>query len=509
MRKKVVFSRLLLAMTMATSFMLTACSSNGNNEAASSSSPTTSAAAETNAKPVELKVAIPIFRTEPKDLRVVETELNKLLIDKINATISFVPISYGNWNQQMNLMLSSQEPLDLTVVLNYSSLIAKGQLLDITDLLTKYGSDITSTLGQDYVNAAKVDGKIYGVAGLHDMASSAGVVLRKDIAEKNKIDLSSIKTLADLEPALKTIKENEPGMAGISPGGVGFTFIDTMFPVDNLGDGFGVLPNYDNGLKVVNKYEMPEYADMLKLLHKWYQEGYILKDAATTQTTTGDLERADKLFASTAKMKPDFDVQESISTGKDMASVELVQPVSTTEGVTGALWGVPYYSKNAEQAIKFLNLLFTDKEIVNLIDWGIEGTHYVKVPGQEDMIDYPEGVDASTSAYSHGLQFLMGNEFLSYVRKGQSPDLWKQTDEFNKSAIKSKALGFTFNAEAVKAEITAVTNVTNQYKRTLETGTIDPEKYLPEFISKLKEAGIDKIIAEKQKQLDAWVEGNK
>jgi putative aldouronate transport system substrate-binding protein len=51
--------------------------------------------------------------------------------------------------------------------------------------------------------------------------------------------------------------------------------------------------------------------------------------------------------------------------------------------------------------------------------------------------------------------------------------------------------------------------VKDQYKVGLETGTLDPDKYLPEFISKLKASGIEKIIAEKHKQLDEWAKSNK
>jgi len=40
------------------------------------------------------------------------------------------------------------------------------------------------------------------------------------------------------------------------------------------------------------------------------------------------------------------------------------------------------------------------------------------------------------------------------------------------------------------------------------TGSVDPESKLPEFIEKLKVAGIDKIIEEKQNQLDEWVAAN-
>ena len=39
-------------------------------------------------------------------------------------------------------------------------------------------------------------------------------------------------------------------------------------------------------------------------------------------------------------------------------------------------------------------------------------------------------------------------------------------------------------------------------------GSLDPETELPKFQQSLKDAGIDEIIAEKQKQLDAWAAEN-
>ena len=104
---------------------------------------------------------------------------------------------------------------------------------------------------------------------------------------------------------------------------------------------------------------------------------------------------------------------------------------------------------------------------------------------------------------------MLGNQFLSYIWNGDDPKLWEKMNAFNKSAVMSKALGFSFNAEPVKTEVAAVTNVQNQYKVGLETGTLDPEVKLPEFVKALKAAGIEKIIAEKQKQLDEWAKAAK
>ena len=52
--------------------------------------------------------------------------------------------------------------------------------------------------------------------------------------------------------------------------------------------------------------------------------------------------------------------------------------------------------------------------------------------------------------------------------------------------------------------MTACVNVVNQYNLPLLAGIVDYEEVLPQFLAALEDAGIDKIIAEKQAQLDAW-----
>ena len=39
----------------------------------------------------------------------------------------------------------------------------------------------------------------------------------------------------------------------------------------------------------------------------------------------------------------------------------------------------------------------------------------------------------------------------------------------------------------------------------LQTGSVNPEEYLPKFQQALKDAGVDEVIAEYQSQYDAWL----
>src|SRR5699024_4906721 len=111
---------------------------------------------------------------------------------------------------------------------------------------------------------------------------------------------------------------------------------------------------------------------------------------------------------------------------------------------------------------------------MNLLANGIEGKHYVVQ--DEGLITLPEGVTESSYAFG---QWQIGNNFLTYPWEGNSPDVWEKTAEFNNSAISSPAFGFAFNPDPVKTEIASATNVLDQYRAGLETGTLDPVKSIP------------------------------
>ena len=76
---------------------------------------------------------------------------------------------------------------------------------------------------------------------------------------------------------------------------------------------------------------------------------------------------------------------------------------------------------------------------------------------------------------------------------------------FNDLAVRSTAFGFQYDDTAVKSEVIACSAVIKKYKDGFLHGIYDLDTVLPEFIQKLKEAGIDRIIDEKQRQLDSWL----
>jgi putative aldouronate transport system substrate-binding protein len=479
---------------------VSACSS--NNDTATNGSDGNNGESE---EAYEIVMAFPVFGPVPQDMDKVEAAVSEITKEKINATVNFEPISIGAYDQQFNLMLTSNEKLDLLMVSfrTVDGLISKGSLNELDSLLESHGDGIKDVFEPQYLEAAKHNNKHYIIPNYNEMAEAPGLLIPKTYVDEYGIDLTKVNKLEDLEAVFEKIKTNNANIAPLVPAGVGFSMLDHYRWYDKLGDSIGVLPGFDNNLQVVNLYETPEYAEHLKLLRKWYEAGYIMKDSATNQDSQIDLLKSGRGASLLMGLKPGAAEDESKKFGMEMVTVPLGDTYSTTANVVGLNWGIPINSQNPEKAFQFLNLMFSDQEIARLIHYGIEGEHYVEV--SENVIDYPEGVDGSNIGYGLNQSWMFGDQFGSgYVWNGTDPGLAEEYKEWNETATSSKALGFTFNAEPVRSEYTAVSNVINQYKLSLETGSVNPEEVLPEFISKLKAAGIDNIIEEKQKQLDEW-----
>jgi putative aldouronate transport system substrate-binding protein len=438
--------------------------------------------------------------TDMEDLPLVQEEVNKITKEKINAKVNIVAISPGAWQQQTNLMLTGNEKLDLIVSssgFGYSTQAARGQYVALDDLLTTHGQGILDVVPEHILESTKINGKIYAVPSMRDYGGYYGFVMRKDIVDKHQIDLDQVKTIADLENVFKIVKEKESTLTPV---------VNTHVPVasaliadkyDGLEGSPGVV-SYKNG-NLVNMFEEQEYVDAIKLTRKWYEAGYLLKDSATSKERPQNIVKANQGFGFFSNIRPGFDQDQKRFAGHEMVSVKLTDTYSTTAFATVYNMSIAKNSQNPEKAMEFLNLLYTDKDIMNLLANGIEGKHYEVKPN--GLIALPEGVTKSNYTFN---QFQVGNNFLTYPWEGTDPDIWEQMKEFNKSALLSPAFGFVFNADPVKTEIAATSNVMNQYRKGLESGTLDPAKALPEFNEKLKAAGLDKIIAEKKKQYEKW-----
>jgi putative aldouronate transport system substrate-binding protein len=454
----------------------------------------------------------------------VEDAVNKIIEPLINTRIKYIALPNSSYANQITLMIASNEKLDLvhTIPAGAASIIvmsAQRQLTDITDLLPKYAPELVKTVQElipGFLEGTKSNGRLYSVSGFYNKVSSDYFLARADMLDKYKIDIYGLKTLDDVGKVLDVFAKNERNIVpvGTSSSSSGSNVLqfqggayneDFTKPVffDSLGD-FGnrlAVVFLNNPDKVVNMYKTGDYQKYLERTRDWYQKGYVYKDALITNERPEILVKNNAVISWMVGAELGVETAKEELTGYKVRGVKMNPGLINTGAMTKFVWGVPSHSKEAESALKFLNLMYTNADICNLLSWGIEGRDYIIKP--DGLLGYPVGITASSVPY-HSSDIHWGNQFITKVWEGNPADMRAQARKENQEAMTSPLLGFSINTTPIQNEIMMITNVINQYRPGLESGQVDPAKGLPDFIRALDAAGAEKMVSEVQNQLNAW-----
>lgn len=477
-----------LTLLLSASMLLSACGGNKEESAGNSGG--------TAEKPVELIWYT--IGTPQKDVDKVEAEINKYTAEKIGVTVDMKMIDFGDYNQKMQVMAASGEPMDILFTsswaFDYVQNARKGAFMELDELIESHGKGIKEAIDPAFLEGSKVDGHNYAIPANKELPAQEAWRFNKTLLDKYNLDISNVKSMESLEPLLKTIKENEPNVVPLA---ISKDF-GPLLPFDYIIEKMPMAVYLDDKeeLKVVNFLEMPETMDMLKLMNKYYKAGYISPEAATT-TSTQDLMTSGNWFTDRAATQPFADNLWSQSYGYPVVSTPAGDANIFNWSVMGSMQAISANSKYPEKAMEFLNLLNTDVYLRNLVDSGIEGVHYKKL-SENVMENLPESKNYDMPT------FALGNVMLTYLNPEDPENKWEEFKKFNESGQPAPLLGFNFDPTKVSTELAAVNNVKEEFWAPLMTGTVNPEEFLPKANEKLKAAGLDKIIAEAQSQIDAW-----
>ena len=179
-------------------------------------------------------------------------------------------------------------------------------------------------------------------------------------------------------------------------------------------------------------------------------------------------------------------------------------PLLETRNGLGGLLAVSSGSKHPEKAVEFLNLLNTDEYVGTLIRHGIEGTHYSAVG--DTQVDKTMG--GTLAPEDNGYDYTFGWQFGSPFNQKWDISYPDNIEDlflaYNESAVTGPHVGFTFDSSNVNTEISALANIVEEYDSALQSGMVNPEEKVPEFLDSLKTNGVDNLLKEIQTQLDAW-----
>jgi putative aldouronate transport system substrate-binding protein len=493
----------ILALLLSATLVISAATGCSNSSSSSGSDSNTASGSGTE-EPYTVNFMYLAPGTQ-KDQKLVDDAVNELAMKELNMKVNLIPMSGGEYQQKVQLMLAGGEPLDLFPVFpgNIQNYMASGYLVDMSPLIDKYGKNIKNIFGSD-AKIGNLNGFVFDVTMMKEWENPGGFIMRTDVLKKCGIDVSKIKTIDDMTEVFAKVKAQYPSM-DVLVGGKDNHPLVYMRTYDDLGDGFGVLTDYGQNTKVVDWYETDEFAHYCKLLRQWYLAGYIKKDMATTTEAFESQIRAGKAFCGAGCLKPNTKAEKDTMCNMDTTIVQVTTTFRTTGSFGCFGYAIAHNSKDPEKAMQFLDWTYGSAEFNNLINWGIEGKHYVYVDKENKIIDFPDGMNVENDPYHIDYGWALPNQFIANIWKGNDPKVWDDYKAFNDNALKSKAYGFYFDSSKMVTQISQLNSIVTKYLNGLGSGSVDPDTTIPKMIKELKTAGIDTVIAEKQKQLDAWL----
>lgn len=448
----------------------------------------------------------------------VEDKLNEMLEKDIGVHVTLEPVLRSDLQNQTTMLVSSGEQVDLAVQVGtgVAPYVSNGLLLPLDDYIDEYGAAIKEECKEQLLSGY-YQGKLYGIPVAYINGESYGYLARKDILDKYKITIDEDKlyTMEEMEEIFATVKAGEGDKFYMQIPDASYPFLAGAYcEFDKLGSSpaSGVLMlNRDfSDLTVVNLYATEEYREYAEMTYDWAQKGYISSDASTNTESRSNMFAAGNYLGYFTWTTPNNVYSVESSTGWDMVAINIIAPYVVKSAATVS-WQVPITSVNPAKAVETLNYIYEHPEVAKLLQYGIEGVSYEVVAENESdqQIRYLAD-DVSTLPYVMKAG-VYGNRLKWPAVEPMPIDLNQELRDWDAAipdSRKSAAMGYIFDMEAVSAEYSAVSTVIEQYSFSLDCGAMKPDDTLPEFLEALEAAGIDKIIAENQRQLEEWAAVN-
>ncbi|WP_136605141.1 ABC transporter substrate-binding protein [Paenibacillus dokdonensis] len=512
-RKKVLAS--ILIMFVMLSGMLTACSGSGGTTPAKEESSGEKTNVPDSGSPAEAKVSgtvkIVLPGDAPKDLANVQKAIeDKMKADGLALKLEFTYFPWDQYTNKLNLIAASGENYDLawTHVSWLSQIVSKHVVSPLDEWLDKNGKELKDSIPSANWSSASIDNKIYGIPTLVPTAENNNFfAIRGDL--RKKYNLPEIQTLSDFEKYLDTIKKNEPGMMPIAnDGSRGLLreFGNVYLPVGDVGAGPGYVDPTDPELKVQNFYDSEIFKNIVNTKRKWYQNGWMPKDAQEIKDPESALNngKLSAIWSNVLKTTERIDAFKKTLPQSELEDVFLNpdKPKYVFDAASNLL-SIFSTSKNPEGAIAFVNWFRSNQDNYDLFSYGVKDVNY-KMDGNAISV---EGINEKQS-YNQ-VYWAWDDIRMKHFSKDVSPELVQKLQQWDESAVEAPTLGFRFNADPVKAEMAQINAVEKEYVDAAYAGFSDYDQFFPKFQSKLKSAGIEKVIVEMQRQLDEFTAAKK
>ncbi len=328
-------------------------------------------------------------------------DVGQAITKATNVTINAEYDVSGGGTQKIALMTASGEyPDTIFPKGSITKLVEAGALIDLTDLINKYGPNIKKVYGDDLsrLQYSKEDPSIYVIptnAGVGETKFDAGGGFEVQHEVMKELGYPKIKTVKDFENVLKEYKAKHPTINGQPTIPLTLNADDWKIMITVTNPAFLATGAPDDGEFYINPetyeaqlhYKRPEEKEYFRWLNHMYNEGLLDPETFTqkndqylSKIASGrvlglidqdwDYQQAEnslKTSGMAERTYGHYPVQLDEST-KDRSFQDIGPPVGYGIGITTS-------AKDPIRIIKFMDWMASDEAQV-LNNWGIEGKQY-------------------------------------------------------------------------------------------------------------------------------------
>lgn len=528
----------IIASTLLLTTALAGCGGSGNNnqeasnatkattvptEVAATDAPAASPAVDISK---EVKLKMYLIGDKPKDFDLVYGEVNKLLKEDINATVDVSFLSWSDWKQKYPLLFASGDDFDLIFTANwaqYSAQASKGGFLELTkDMIEQYMPKTAGNMYSEAWEQAKIDGKVYMLPYNYKEIQGEFSILRGDLLDKYGLTADEVmKDSKSIEKYYEAFTKDTklPALLGGGRTWSGMPLywpremMKNWFHIDGTGNYHMYYDDTQDSPKVFSYIDSDAFVEGVKVTKEWVDKGIVSKSAMVNKSS-------DALNDFLSGKVP-FSSFNLLTTNSNFITVNAEHP-EWKAVVKDANFGNPVdlkpytqggmainrLSKNPERALMLLDLFRNDDRYFNLTTYGIDGTHYTLSADGKGIV--PSTTNANFGIDS-GSPWGWRDDNLYKKVDGGIPEYQQFRDNMIATAVSPKLQSFVFDDTSVKNEIATVNNVLEQYEKPMVYGIIKKsvDEDIKDLRERLKKAGSEKVVAEIQKQVDAYLAAGK
>ncbi len=534
---------LVLAIVLLATLCLTGCQpaakptdpTNGTDPKPTESTPTEPTEPQLEEKTIQIWIGA---AGKQKDSEKVWAAFNELLQKYVpNTTVEFTNFPFGEYNEKFTQMIAGEEPVDLAWagwVVNKPNNIRDENLMPLDDLIADYGKDIVEVLGQNVMNAhVFFDGKTYlipswqGLYGnrhaIYLVTDIVNLIEDKDWAKKAEAaawKFNDEPTAANLEAFMNLMEmyyaaAKAAGKIGAGADLRGYTGwnwgLGTCYSAATAG--VHVMRN-DPDFKSINPNGTDVAYKLYEILASWYTKGYMRSDFISaeglTQISEGKITDNTYISYGDGYWSEDTVTSTAAKWGCDVTPITRSSYGYVIQGYDTGM-SIPYCADEPERAMMVLNAIYANKDLYNLLIFGIEGEHYTV--NADGSINTPYSFNSSSSEDAYSVaRWVIGSCKQSYVNTDMAPDYYTKLEALEKDPATKVSVWLTFNPDktAYADQDSAISAINKKYGggyNIIAAGTSGWKAMMDAWNNEAASAYATKN-AETQKQIDAWIKDN-